>query len=294
MRLNVLGVVLACLLGPACNTALAATCVHDDTGQPVCIRSAVPVKRVLSLSPHLTEIAAYVGGVGQLLAVDDSSNHPNEVVKLPRIRQPWLASTESLLAYKPDLVLAWQSGISQTAVAQLRAAGVPVFVSEPTSVQAVAENMVAVAKLMGHWPAQAQKIDAWRAKMASLQTTHAGKLPVRVFYQVWHQPLMTLGGKHLVTEILAMCGGRNVFADQPGLSPTVNLETVISRKPSVILASGGAESETALKIQWSTWRSIPAVAMGHVHTLPPDLLVRQGPRLLEATERICGLLDSVR
>ncbi|HEX4916757.1 MAG TPA: cobalamin-binding protein [Limnobacter sp.] len=284
----------ACLIGVGSTAAQASTCVKDDTGQPVCVSSAAPVKRVLSLSPHLTEIAAYVGGVGQLLAVDDSSNHPNEVAKLPRVRQPWLVSTESLLAYKPDLVLAWQSGISQTTVAQLRAAGVPVFVSEPGSVQAVANTMTALAKLMGHWPAQAQKIDTWRADMASLRATHAGKSPVRVFYQVWAQPLMTLGGTHLVTEILAMCGGRNVFSEQPGLAPTVTLEAVIALQPVMILASGAPETASALQAQWSKWRSIPAVAMGHVHTLPPDLLVRQGPRLLMAAEQVCGLLDSAR
>lgn len=289
MRLAV-GLSLA-LLAPA---SFASPCVQDDTGQAVCMASAAPPSRVLSLSPHLTEIVAQVGGQAQLVAVDDSSNYPAAVQSLPKIKQPWLVGTEALLAYKPDLVLVWQSGIAQSTVRQLRAAGVPVYVSEPQSVQGVGKAMMDVAQLLGQRQHAVDGIHQWQQGMASLKAEYAAKPTVSVFYQVWPQPLMTLGGQHLVSEVISLCGGRNVFDDQAGLAPTVTLEAVLNRKPQVLLASGPAGTLQALRSQWSKWNALPAVRQQHIYTIEPDILVRQGPRILIAAKRVCKVLDQAR
>ena len=122
------------------------TCVQDDTNQTVCVQQA---QRVLVLAPHLTEIVDFVGGMSTVVAVDGSSNFPESVNTLPKLGNPWMLSAESILARKPDLVLVWQSGISMEVVAQLRKAGVPVFVSEPKKIEQVASTMRRVSKLLG-------------------------------------------------------------------------------------------------------------------------------------------------
>lgn len=275
----------------AAQVALASSCVEDDLNHPVCVKQA---QRVLVLAPHLTEIVDFVGGINQVIAVDGSSNFPESVNTLPKLGNPWMLGAESILARKPDLVLVWQSGISMDVVGQLRKAGVPVFVSEPKSIAQVASTMKRFAILLGTTESTQPKIDKWLEAFGILRARHAKAQPVSVFYQVWSQPLMTLGGQHLVSEVIALCGGRNVFADLPSLAAQVGVESVLKRNPSVILASGSVQDHGALVKQWSSWPGLAAVQRSNVHTIPGDILVRNGPRLIEASQRVCAHIESAR
>jgi iron complex transport system substrate-binding protein len=266
-------------------------CVLDDLNQPVCVKQA---QRVLVLAPHLTEIVDFVGGLKQVVAVDGSSNYPVAVNTLPKMGNPWMLGAEAILARKPDLVLVWQSGISMDAVAQLRKAGVAVFVSEPKSIAQVAGTMQRLASLLGTAESTQPKLEEWLKAFDALRAQYAKAQPVSVFYQVWSQPLMTLGGQHVVSEVIALCGGRNVFADLPSLAAQVSVEGVLKRNPSVILASGSAQDNRALVKQWSAWPGLAAVQRSGIHTIPGDILVRNGPRLIDASKQVCTRLEALR
>lgn len=267
------------------------TCVHDDTNQTVCAQQA---QRVLVLAPHLTEIVDFVGGMSKVIAVDGSSNFPESVNTLPKLGNPWMLSAESILARKPDLVLVWQSGISMQVVAQLRKAGVPVFVSEPKKIEQVATTMRRVSKLLGTEQGSASRIDDWLRQFEALRAEYRGRTQVPVFYQVWGQPLMTLGGQHAVSEVIGLCGGRNVFGDLPNLAAQVSVEGVLKRKPEVLLASGSGRDHQGFVVQWSAWSQMPAVKRNHVYTLPNDILVRNGPRLIQAAKLVCAHIEQAR
>lgn len=266
-------------------------CVQDDTNQTVCVQQA---QRVLVLAPHLTEIVDFVGGLKQVVAVDGSSNYPVAVNTLPKMGNPWMLGAEAILARKPDLVLVWQSGISMDAVAQLRKAGVAVFVSEPKTIAQVASTMHRLASLLGTAESTQPKVEEWLKAFDALRAQYAKAQPVSVFYQVWSQPLMTLGGQHVVSEVIALCGGRNVFADLPSLAAQVSVEGVLKRNPSVVLASGTAQDNKALVKQWSAWPGLAAVQGSGIHTIPSDILVRNGPRLIDASKRVCAHIDDAR
>ena len=266
-------------------------CVLDDLNQPVCVKQA---QRVLVLAPHLTEIVDFVGGLKQVVAVDGSSNYPVAVNTLPKMGNPWMLGAEAILARKPDLVLVWQSGISTEVVAQLRKAGVAVFVSEPKSIAQVASTMQRLASLLGTSESTEPKVEEWLKAFGTLRAQYANAQPVSVFYQVWSQPLMTLGGQHVVSEVIALCGGRNVFADLPSLAAQVSVEGVLKRNPSVVLASGTAQDNKALVKQWSAWPGLAAVQGSGIHTIPSDILVRNGPRLIDASKRVCAHIDDAR
>lgn len=278
---------LNCLPGQV----LATTCVKDDLNEAVCVKQA---QRVLVLAPHLTEIVDFVGGLKQVVAVDGSSNYPVAVNTLPKMGNPWMLGAEAILARKPDLVLVWQSGISMDAVAQLRKAGVAVFVSEPKTIAQVASTMHRLASLLGTAESTQPKVEEWLKAFDALRAQYAKAQPVSVFYQVWSQPLMTLGGQHVVSEVIALCGGRNVFADLPSLAAQVSVEGVLKRNPSVILASGTAQDNKALVKQWSAWPGLAAVQGSGIHTIPSDILVRNGPRLIDASKRVCAHIDDAR
>jgi len=266
-------------------------CVLDDLNQPVCVNQA---QRVLVLAPHLTEIVDFVGGLKQVVAVDGSSNYPVAVNILPKMGNPWMLGAEAILARKPDLVLVWQSGISMEVVAQLRKAGVAVFVSEPKSIAQVASTMQRLASLLGTSESTEPKVEEWLKAFATLRAQYAKAQPVSVFYQVWSQPLMTLGGQHVVSEVIALCGGRNVFADLPSLAAQVSVEGVLKRNPSVVLASGSAKDHRALVKQWSAWQGLVAVKRMGIYTIPGDILVRNGPRLIDASRQVCAHIDATR
>jgi iron complex transport system substrate-binding protein len=278
---------LNCLPGQV----LATTCVKDDLNEAVCVKQA---QRVLVLAPHLTEIVDFVGGLKQVVAVDGSSNYPVAVNTLPKMGNPWMLGAEAILARKPDLVLVWQSGISMDAVAQLRKAGVAVFVSEPKTIAQVASTMHRLASLLGTAESTQPKVEEWLKAFDALRARYAKAQPVSVFYQVWSQPLMTLGGQHVVSEVIALCGGRNVFADLPSLAAQVSVEGVLKRNPSVVLASGTAQDNKALVKQWSAWPGLAAVQGSGIHTIPSDILVRNGPRLIDASKRVCAHIDDAR
>nr|WP_306815241.1 cobalamin-binding protein [Limnobacter parvus] len=271
--------------------ALATPCVQDDLNQTVCAKRT---QRVLVLAPHLTEIVDFVGGLGRVVAVDGSSNFPESVKTLPKLGNPWMLGAETILAQKPDLVLVWQSGISMDVVAQLRKAGLPVFVSEPKSIEQVASTMQRVATLFGTGAANQATINEWAKQFETLRTEHAGRTKVPVFYQVWNQPLMTLGGQHVVSEVIELCGGQNVFADLPSLAAQVSVEGVLKRNPAVLLNSGSLTDNQQLVNQWAAWPQLRAVQNGRMHTVPDDILVRNGPRLLQAAKLVCAHIDKAR
>lgn len=280
--------VIGCCASAQAQSASDAICEHDDQQVEVCV-GPKGAQRVLSLAPHLTEIIFWLGKQQRLLAVDESSNYPPAVASIKKIPAPWLMGAEVALVYKPDLVLVWNSGISPITVEKLRRSGVPVFVSEPTRVAEVSSSMRRIGRLMGAVDA-GHRATQWLSDYESLGRRVADARTT-VFYQVWPDPLMTLGGRHVVSEVIEHCGGRNIFQQEGQLALTVSRESVLKANPDFIISSGGSEQLAKLRAQWSKWRETQARdgARG-IHVIPNDLLQRQGPRLLEATSRICRIL----
>ncbi|MDH4396705.1 MAG: cobalamin-binding protein [Limnobacter sp.] len=262
-------------------------CVKDDLGRKVCTR--IPKKdpiRVVSLAPHLTETIYFLGAGPRVVAVDRSSDYPKEVQQLPKVGDSLRLDLERVIALKPDLVLAWASGTSQTQINQLQKLGIPVFVSEPLSVEAIASTMRRISVLLGLEAEKKLEIDQWVAAFNSLGA-HKQKVKVRVFYQVWHDPLMTLSGKHVVSEIIQKCGGSTAFSEARLLAPTVSLESVLQFNPQLILAT----SEPSSLVHWTRWSSMAAVRNKQLKVVTPDILVRSGPRILQAAREVCALVQ---
>lgn len=266
-------------------------CEQDDAGRQVCVGK---VDRVVSLAPHATEILAYLGAVNRVVGVDSSSDYPPDVNHLPKLGDYLRVDLERLALLRPDLVIAWKSGITPDQLKTLDSLGIAVFVSEPLTLQAVASNMKRLGRLLGMSATSSTLADQWLASFDALKKAHRSVKPLRVFYQVWPEPLMTLGGTHVVSQIIQMCGGVNIFGELKTLAPTVGVESVVQARPDVILSSGDSADLLSLKAKWATWTAIPAVANGHVAVVPQDILVRNGPRLLNAARRVCTILDESR
>ena len=206
------------------------------------------------------------------------------------------------LALKPDLVLVWQRGNVGREIEQLERAGVRLFQLEPQRLDDVARAIERLGVLLGHEGEARQRAGALRAALARLRAGHASAPPVRVFYQVWQQPLMTVNRRQFIDDILGVCAGRNVFADLAPLVPTVSTEAVVAADPEAILTASEQTGAAAWKrdpdnAAFALWRRQPrmvAVRRGWLYALDGDLISRQGPRIVDGASAVCAVLDEVR
>lgn len=266
--------------------------VQDDRGHMV--RIDAPVHRIVTLAPHLTELVFAAGAGSRLIGVSADSDYPAAARKLPRIGGAGRADLERIVALKPDLVLAWLSGGQQADVERLEALGIPVLVTEPHRLDDIARQIELIGRLAGTGYEAARAAQRFRSDLRLLRTRYASRTPVSVFYEVWHEPLMTINGRHIISEAIGLCGGRNVFADLPALAPTVSLEALLMADPDAIVVSGAAANREALLGEWRGQTRLRAVSAGHVYFSDADLMHRATPRMLEGVEALCEDFDQVR
>lgn len=283
----------ACLLAfLSAPMAVAQIVVRDDTGQE--LHLAQPARRVVSLAPNVTENLFAIGAGGRLVATVEYSNYPPAARQVPRIGSYAQVDLEALVAKKPDLVIAWESGNASAQLAKIRALGIPVFQTEPKHIEDVAASLERLGLLTGTADAARAAAKAYRERLAALRTRYGSQPSVRTFYQVWHQPLMTVGGGQIISDAIVLCGGENVFGTLTALAPTVSVEAVIAANPEAIVASGMDEARPEWLDQWRPWRAVTAVARDNLFFVPPDLIQRHTPRLLDGAERLCQHLQTAR
>lgn len=266
--------------------------MSDDTGGVV--ELAAPARRIVSLAPHATEIL-YVAGAGDyLVGAVEYSDYPEAAMRIPRVGSYAGLDLERIVALRPDLVIAWQSGNPPAQVERLRALGLAVYVSEPRHIEDVATNIERLGRLAGTTDAALRAAQAFRQRHDGLRRRYAGRPPVTVFYQIWDQPLMTVNGRQLISDVIRLCGGRNVFADLPILAPTVDVEAVLAADPEAIVASGAGAARPEGLDAWRHWPQLRAVQRDNLFVVPPDVLQRHGPRILDGAEHLCAALEAAR
>jgi len=265
--------------------------VVDDAGSIVTLQR--PAARVVSLAPSITEQLFAIGAGDRIVGTSAFSDYPPEAGRIPVVAGAGGVDLERIASLHPDLVFVWGSGFPPATQDALRRLGVRVYVSEPTSLESIAGSLERLGRLTGaqQAPAQAQQ---FRARLQQLRAHFAGRRPVRAFYQVWAQPLMTLSGRHVVSEALALCGAHNVFDNLSTLAPAVSPEAVIAADPQIILTDEpGAVDRGALDF-WKRYPFVSAVAKGQLYTLDADRMARPTPRMLLEVATLCERVEAAR
>lgn len=247
-----------------------------------------PAQRILSLAPHTTELLFAAGAADQIIGRVRYSDHPPEAQTIPLVGDALHLDMEAILALRPDLVVAWGSGNSRAVLAQLERLGLPVFISEPVRLEDIAREIEALGSLSGHAAEARATARAFRERRDALAASYGTGPKRRVFYQLWNQPLMTLGGRHLISQLIELCGGENIFAGLKTLVPAVGLEAVLAANPEVIINSGHGPDDW--RKAWQRWTGLAAVQSGALFEVNPDLMERNGPRVLEGAEILCQIL----
>ena len=131
-------------------------------------------------------------------------------------------------------------------------------------------------------------------KYDQLQKKYSDRKKIKLFYQFWNEPLMTISGEHLIGEVMALCGAENIFHQALGLAPKVSVEAVLQAKPEVIVAASMGDAYKQWLAYWQQWKMLPAVKNQHLYPINPDYLHRAGPRILLGVEALCSIIDRAR
>jgi len=272
--------------------AAQAQVFHDDLGDAIELKA--PARRIVSLAPHLTELLFAAGLGDRLVGAVSYSDYPPAARAIPRVGGYDNLDIERIASLAPDLIVGWREGNHPAQLAQLRRLGFAVYVNNPQILSDIADTLEGLGAL-GGGSAQAERAAAdFRRTLAALQARYANQPPIRVFYQVWHQPLMSASDRHLIGQVIGLCGGRNVFGAQHPLTPTISVEAVLQAAPEVIIASGMDEQRPDWLDEWERWPQLPAVRRGNLFFIPPDLLQRHGLRILDGARKMCEQLALAR
>ena len=265
--------------------------VTDVTGSRVAL--ARPAQRIVAIAPSLAELAFAAGAGGRLVGVARYSDYPASVRGIPEVGDAVHVDLERVVALRPDLVLAWQSGNRTGDYERMARLGYAVYVAEPRRLTDIARALRDIGVLAGTAREAERAAAAFEAGLAALRTRHADAEKVRVFYAIWARPYMTVSGAHMISDVLALCGGENVFADVRPLTPTVSAEAIIAARPAAIVGGGSAGGAEQFLRDWRGAAPAPLAALP-AYYVDPDLIQRQTPRILAGARAVCAALEEVR
>jgi iron complex transport system substrate-binding protein len=266
--------------------------VTDDTGAAITLKA--PAQRIVALAPHIVENLHVIGAGAQIVAAVDYSDHPDAAKKLPRVGGYDKFDVESVLVKKPDLIIGWSSGNPAAQVDKLRVLGVPIYLTQPNRFEDVAQELRQLGRLTGRDKEAEAAAANFLARLDKLRKTHAGKAKVRVFYQIWQTPLMTIGGGQIISSAIDSCGGENVFASIKGMAAQISDEAVLAADAEAFVAGGMGEVRKDWLEPWRRWKHLTAVKRDNLFFVPADLMQRHTPRLLDGAEQLCVHLDAAR
>ena len=260
--------------------------VIDDLGEEIVLLK--PARRVISLAPHITELIYSLGAEKQIVGTVKYSDYPPEASTLPRIGDAFSLNIESVLALKPDLIIAWHTGGNNRPIERLRSLGLPVYTNEAKSLAGIGEAIIDIATLLDK---NERGFALQQEFVTALENSRVVKKssPV-IFFQISDQELYTVSSEHLIGQAINHCGGKNLFSDiSPNVSQ-VNQEMILANQPDVIVVTQRPGSESA----WvKTWRGFTGTQY-QVDTIDPDLISRPSLRMLDGIKAICEIVNGAR
>lgn len=268
-----------------------ALSVTDDLGNKVKVDE--PVERIASLAPSVTEIVYAAGAGSKLVAVSAYSDWPAAARKLPQIGDAFRVDLERLAALQPDLVIAWASATSPLERRAIKRLGFPLLLLAPHKLTDIPRELRLVGKATGTDEVAKRAARAFSRERKRLSRVYRHRPTVRVFYEISPKPLYTIGGKQIISQVISLCGGHNVFSDLDTLAPVVSQAAVLARNPQVILVGKSPRAHSALNA-WKQWAWLTAVKRKNLFTVPGTILGRATPRILEGALAVCRALDTAR
>jgi iron complex transport system substrate-binding protein len=255
-------------------------------------------QRIITVAPHLSEVVESAGGSSRLISVSAYSNFPDSVKQLPITSDARSIDLEKMKQLRPDLIIYWRGGTPETQIESIKKtfSSFRVMSVEPKKLTDIASDIETIGKVLGTEATAKKNADTLRSQILELKNRYQNKnkRKVRVFYQVWAQPLMTLNQEHLIADIIDICGGEQLFAKEKLLVPTVSREAVVKANPEIIFTAVDAKQ---MKTDWSIWSSIPQLAATQKKAfvdIDGDIISRPSSRIMQGAQKICSEIDKIR
>jgi len=276
---------LAGLAGGAADSPLVLT---DDAGQRVHL-SHTP-RRIISLAPGATEMLFAAGTGDRVVATVEYSDEPPAAKQVPRIGDVTAVDIERLVAMHPDLVVVWPGGGNPAQIEKLAQLGIPVYRQQVNRLADLPVSLRRLGALALDRSVAERAASSLEESLARLAHEYAGRKHPTVLLEVWNRPIYTVGGTHLMSDALTLCGVRNVFGDLKELGPVVGTEAVIARNPDIIVAAAPPGEGASWLEEWKRFGSLSAVRNGGLISFEDQRLSRLGPSVVSATEGLCKAL----
>lgn len=261
----------------------------DDAAQVV--ELSAPAKRIISLSPHITELFFAAGAGEKLVGVVEYSDFPDAAKSIERIGNHSSIDLERISLLKPDLIVAWESGNPKAAIEKIKKLGYPLFLSEPRFLEDIASSMQRFATLAGTEKIANKAVEQFNQDYRKIKKKYSSNNTVSVFYEIWYQPMMTVNGQHIISEVIEICGGKNIFAKLNNLAPHISVESVIAANPQVIIAGNNIGERL---YDWNRWSNLSAVKLKNLFHVEWDYINRHSPRILKGVEEVCEAFNVAR
>ena len=275
-------------LALACLSTLLCACSEPASETA----NSIAAERVVTFAPHLSEMMYAIGAGDRLVGVSSWSDYPREVLELPEVGDAFTVDQEQLSLLEPDLLLVWESGMPTHMVDELRSRGYRVETVRTRSLADVAAAMITLGELTGRRNGAKEAAEQFTGALDQLSEQYRDADSIDVFFQISTRPLYTINREHFISEIINLCGGRNVFDDLDDMAPSVSVEAVLDRDPEVMLAGTNLGDDAF--VEWERWSGLAANRYGNQFLLPDETIGRPIPRLVIAGRAVCIALDQAR
>ena len=265
--------------------------VIDGTGAAV--ELTAPAGRIVSLAPSATELLFAAGAGDKIVAVTVPADWPPQAAQLPKVGDSRALDLERIVSLRPDLAVAWPY-VAPAQIERMRALGIPIYLTDPHAPEAIAADLERLGTLAGTSDRADAVAKRFRDRLSTIRERERGAARIRVFYEIWNAPLYTIGGTHLISAAIGLCGGENVFASLSLPAPSVSVEAVLAAQPELIVAGTDDAIRPAWLDAWRRWPALPAVARGNLYVVDANLLHRAGPRFVDGVGELCAVIDRAR
>lgn len=256
--------------------------IVDDVGREVTIPE-VP-QRIIALAPSHTEVLFAIGAGDKIVGVDSFSDYPAEAAGLPDVGGVLDPNMELMVELEPDLFLSI-AGAEEIAD-RLQERGIPAIIMQPETFDEVLDAIIFTGSIVDARPAAAELVASMKSRVAAVKEKAAAAQRVKVFYEVWHDPLMTVGPGGFIDDLIGMAGGENIGSELASAWSEISLETVVAGEPEVIVTTFSESRDQLLAGERPGWSGMPAVQNGRVVLIDEDLISRPGPRLVDGLEEL--------
>jgi iron complex transport system substrate-binding protein len=246
--------------------------------------STAQYRRIVALSPAVTEVVYAVGGQGRLVGIAQFSDYPPQAMKeKPVVGGILNVDTERILALRPDLILTPPGAMASEKLDRL---GVKIQYTPDKTLDDITSSFVTIGEVVGRLAEGQELANRFKSAVAAARERNSRKEPIKTLLVIGYEPLWVAGGYGALDELLAAAGGMNAAGGVKKDFYAADIETVVVAKPEVIVdltlrSTDPQARRDAIKAFWSRFGSVPAVKNGRIEFIDIDLLTIPGPRLLD-------------